>query len=486
MIFCVCFCYGSAKGEQMLEYLRNASEKPVAKILIALLAFSFVGWGVAEWIFGNVAGDNTLVNVGNTEISVQQFNSEKSREMAKMSREQQRALYTDADAQHEFSQRILTTLATQQMAENRANDLGFVVSDKRIAREIREFPEFQVNGEFSPYAFDSILNNSGYSEAAFADVLRGQVLRSMTLGAISEPVAVPEFAVRAAYNARYGERDIEYATIKYADFNVDTPSDKELADFYKQNPQMVPETRQVSYVFIAADMATPDKYDAGYQTAVKVEDDIISGETMKDAAQKHGAKYVALNAFGRDNRPVDAILTDKMVEKIFDMDQGLESEMIELKDGFLFVRVDNINPSHVAEFETVKKSLIADWKKSQQKKQAYVRANDMLVDLNKNEKLSNKKSATVSRMSGAPTEVLVAAFRNNVGQNAIVEGSDAFYVLSVKKDTLPKVDDKKMADVRKELQNMSEKSLMDDYNSFLMREYPVEINDKVYKRVFTK
>ena len=68
----------------MLEYLRNAADKPVAKILIGILAFSFVGWGVAEWIFGGAASDITLVRVGNHEITINDFNMEKSREMANM------------------------------------------------------------------------------------------------------------------------------------------------------------------------------------------------------------------------------------------------------------------------------------------------------------------------------------------------------------------------------------------------------------------
>ena len=72
----------------MLEYLRNASEKPIAKILISILAFSFVGWGVAEWIFGSTANDNTLVQVGDTEISAQEFNLEKSRELAQLSKDE--------------------------------------------------------------------------------------------------------------------------------------------------------------------------------------------------------------------------------------------------------------------------------------------------------------------------------------------------------------------------------------------------------------
>ncbi len=468
----------------MLEYLRNASEKPVAKILISILAFSFVGWGVAEWIFGNVANDNTLVHVGDTEISAQEFNLEKSRALAQLSRDEQRAIYTDTATQNAFSKQILTKMTTKQMAENRADDLGFVVSDKRIAHEIRSFPEFQVNGEFSTLAFDTVLNNSGYSEAAFADVLRGNVLRSMVLGTVGVDVPVPEFAVRAAYDARYGEREIEYATIKYSDFDVAAPSDEQLAEYYKQNPQIVPETRNVSYVIIPAEMSQPDKYDAGYAIAVKFEDDIIAGEPMADAAKAHGAKYVDLGTFDRDNRPVDKVLTDTMMAKIFDMDAELESEMIETNDGFVFLRVNKITPSHTAEFESVKKSLMGDWKRAEQKKQAYVRANEVLTDFKSNGKLANGKSATVSRTSGAPTDVLVAAFRGDAGEKSIVPSSDAFYVLNIKDSIAPKMDTKKMADLHKEMQTMSKSGIMDDYNSFLMRKYPIEINEKIFNRFF--
>ncbi len=470
----------------MLEYLRNASEKPIAKILIGILAFSFVGWGVAEWIFGGAAGDNAVAHVGGTEISAQQFNAEKSREMAQLSRDEQRKVYADATSQNEFTQKVLAELVTNQMTENRAQDLGFVVSDKRIAQEIRDFPEFQVNGQFSTLAFDTVLNNSGYSEAQFADVLRGQVLRSMVLGAMSVAVPVPNFVVQSAYDARYGKREIEYAVVPYSEFKVAAPTDEQLKAFYEQNSQIVPETRSVSYVLVAADTTSPDSYDKGYASAVKVEDDIIAGETMEDAAKKHGAKYVTYDAFARAGRPVDKLMTDNMVAKIFDMDEGLESEMIETDDGFLFVRVDKINPEHKADFESVKGALVSDWTRAEQKKQAYVKANEYLVDLKKDGKLENKKSVTVTRMSGAPNDVLVAAFRDGVGSKTLVEGADAFYVLSVNNAVAPQVDKQKMADLQNEMQNMSDNGVKEDYNSFLKREYPIEINEKVYNRLIVK
>ncbi len=466
----------------MLEYLRNAADKPVAKVLISILAFSFVGWGVAEWVFGGGMSDTTLVRVGGEKITMQQFNIEKSRQLSGMDKEQQRAVYTDATAAAYLTDTVLATLTTQQMAQNRANDLGFVVTDSYIAREIREYPEFQSNGAFSAQLFDYVLMNSGYSEADFAAVLRGQVLRSMVLGALSAPVTVPEFAVTAAYNARHAMRDIAYVAVPLADFRVANPTDDQLREYYAQNPRIIPEHRTVSYVLIAGDLAKPDEYDTALATAHKVEDDIIAGETLEAAAKAHGAKFVSLKPFAANNAPKDAVLTDKLVANAFDMDAGLESELIETKQGFVIMRVDAVTSSRAAEFETVKKDLIADWRNAQQRKDAYVRANELLVDLNENGKLAGKKAATVSRANGAPTDVLVAAFNSPVGKNQIVESVDGFYVLQIVDETMPKPDEKKMATLRDELENNATKALQEDYNSFLIREYPIEVDEKNYNR----
>lgn len=466
----------------MLEYLRNASNKPVAKILMGLLIFSFVGWGVADWIFGASMRDSIVAQVGSDSISVQQFSVEKSRAMARLSKEQQKQIYTDATVANAFNNQILADLIKYKMVESHARDLGFIVSDKRVAAEIRDFSEFQDQGQFSVNKFYAVLMNSGFTEDQFGEYLRSQILRSYTLGAMSMPIAIPEFAIKAAYNARYGERAIEYSTVKFSDFKVGEPTTEQLREFYAQNPKMVPETRSASYVLITAQMDKPDTYEAGYKKAQSVEDAIISGDSMEKAAKEHGAKFVALPTFSKDKRPVDALLTDSMLAKMFAMDMGMESELIETKQGFVIIRVDNVKPSHSAEFESVKNNLTADWKQEEQKKQAYIAANAKLVDVNKGEKMSGK-TATVSRMSGAPTDVLVAAFKQTVGKNALVPGSDAFYVLRVDKEIMPKMDTAKTAGMRKELQTMTMRQVMDDYNAFLSREYPVKINHKMWDKL---
>ena len=466
----------------MLEYLRNASEKPIAKVLITILAFSFIGWGVAEWIFGNVMSDTTLVRVGGEKVSVQQYNMERSHELAKMSRDEMRNVYIDPIAAQKFQNDIISKLTTQTMVENRGRDMGFIVSDRRIAREIREYPEFQENGNFSTIKFDTVLRNSGYSEAEFAEVLRASVLRSMVLGALSAPIKTPKFATDAMYNARYAERGIDYTVVKFDDFKVGTPTDDELRTFYAAHPQTIAETRTASYVLVPADMSKPDEYSDAYEVAIKVEDAIIGGDSMQDAASKNKAKFVSLKPFSTEKLPSDESLTDAMISKLFSMEEGTESELIETKSGFVIMRLDKVTPAHTAEFDSVKKSLAADWARDAREKQAYVRANEILVDVKDGKPMPNKKSANVSRTSGAPDDVLVAAFKSPVEQSSIVPAKDAFYVLTVKSNVKPKPDSKKADALTKEVGNMSSREITDDYNSFLIRENPVKINEKVYRR----
>ena len=470
----------------MLEYLRNAADKPLAKVLMFILIFSFVGWGAAEWIFGGASRDTTLVHVGNADISLQQFNNERSQQLASMTKDEQRAAYTDPKKAEQLTNSVMTKLTVNQLALNRARDLGFVVSDKRIADEIKNHPQFQVNGKFVPWMFDMVLQNSGLTEQDIANSLRGDILRNMTLGATNVPLRVPQFAVDAAYNARYAKRAIKYATVKFGDYKVAEPTDEQLNAYYASNPVVVPETRSVSYVFVASDNSKPDVYDAGFKKTQQIEDMIISGDTIKTAAEKHHAKYNHIAKIARGEKISDKVLSDDLIAKLFAMESGNESEIIELKDGFVILRVDDVVPQHNAKFNDVKKSLVAGWKKSEQRKKAYIDANEKLVALNHGDAVKNMKDANITRTEGAPLSVLNVAFAGKEGTNAIAEDGDAFYVVRVGKTVMPTSDKAKKESIRKEMEKMTTRFVADDYTQFLKSEYPVKVNERNYDKFIAK
>ena len=470
----------------MLEYLRNAADKPLAKVLMFILIFSFVGWGAAEWIFGGGSRDTTLVKVGGESVSVGQFNNERSRQLQEMSKDEQRATYTDPAKFTALNNSVMSKLTINQLALNRANDLGFVVSDKRIADEIKSYPQFQDNGQFSSWKFDMFLQSSGMNEQDVANSLRGDILRGMALTATNVPLHIPQFAVDAAYNARYAKRDVKFVAVNFADYKVGDATEEQLKTYYAQNPKVIPEKRSVSYVFVAADMSKPDIYDEKFKVAQKIEDMIISGDTMKTAAEKHNAKYVSVKNIARNEKQTDKVLTDDLVAKLFAMESGTESELLELKEGFVILRVDEVHAQHNAEFSDVKNSLIDGWRKAEQRKKAYSDANEKLIALNKSGDVKGLKSATVTRTEGAPLVVLNAAFAGREGDNAMVEDNNAFYIVNVGKTTMPKDDKAKKESLRKELEKMSVRFVTDDYTQFLKYVYPVKVNEKTFNRFIAK
>jgi len=466
----------------MLEYLRNAADKPVAKVLMGILIFSFVGWGVAEWVFGLSSSDTTLMRVGGAKVSIQQYSNMKSNELAALSREEQRKVYTDPVAMSALQDGVIKKIATIKRIEKHADDLGYVVSDHKIANEIRAIPQFQENGKFSPAAFDVVLRNSGLTESDVANDIRMKAVNKMVNAPIDEKIRTPKFAVRAAYNARGASRTIDLATVKFADFDVKSPTEEQLREFYKQNPHRVAETRNISYVMLPTKMDQPDEYEKNLKIAQKMEDDIIGGETLAAAAKAHNAKFKQYENVTAQKLPDDKFFDNAMIARVFDMDAGVESEMIETRDGFVIVRIDKITPEHNAEFDSVKKDLTNEWTRAERRKLAYVRANELLVDLNKIGKLDNKKTLNVTRTDGAAPAVLVAAFKNGIGENAIADDAESFYVLHIEKEKLPAVDDKKLESMNTEISKMSAGHIRADFDAYLEREYPIKINEKTYNR----
>ena len=180
--------------------------------------------------------------------------------------------------------------------------------------------------------------------------------------------------------------------------------------------------------------------------------------------------------------PDDKFFDNALIARVFDMDAGVESEMIETRDGFVIVRVDEITPEHIAEFDSVKRDLISEWTRAERRKLAYVRANELLVDLNKTGKLANKKTLNVTRTDGAAPAVLVAAFKNSVGANTIADDSNAFYVMHIENEKMPVADDKKMESVNKDVSKMAAEHIRADFDAYLEREYPIKVNEKTYNR----
>ena len=129
---------------------------------------------------------------------------------------------------------------------------------------------------------------------------------------------------------------------------------------------------------------------------------------------------------------------------------------------------------------------MSGWKKSEQRKQAYLDANEQLIAVKKGEQIKNSKSAEITRTEGAPLVVLTAAFAGHDGDNVLTEDDDSFYIVSIGKNTMPGANKDKKESLRKELETLSKRFIVDDYTQFLKREYPVKVHQKTFERFIAK
>ncbi|MDR0449084.1 MAG: peptidylprolyl isomerase [Rickettsiales bacterium] len=490
----------------MLSRLRNANETIWAKILMGILIFSFVGWGAASWIFGETATDDSIISVGGDKVRIADFEAEKNRQFAQMERAMKKSIYSDRVVGLYFSQQILSNLASRMLLERRATDIGLGVSRQAIAAMIKNAPEFQANGFFSTDKFDSVLAANNVSEGEFVEILRRQMLREMLLAGVSEGIRAPEFMVKVLYDMRFETRKIDYAVIRFDDFAVaNQPTDEDLQRIYNMSKQMVPEFRTFAIAKVQTkNMESPDEYDAAFARAQKMEDALIGGATLAEAAAKADAKITELKPITIQRKTAEGVdvvetaITETLVNELFAMDQGNDTSVIELKDGFAIVRVMKIDFAHAVPFESMKKELADLWVEDQKEQQAYLRANALVKELNENPEATFRSAAAkagarnyqvgaqIARTmtSVFPEEVLNQSFAAKQGGNLLIPGRRAFYVSSVKSQAAPKADAEKMNAIRNDADAMISRMILDDYTGFLGRQYPVRTNTRVFNRLF--
>jgi hypothetical protein len=471
-----------------MQGLRNASERPWAKLLMGVLIFSFVGWGAANWILGESSVGGSLVTIGSESVSIRDFEQERNRQIAQMSKEMQKQIYSDRRSQTYFNQQIISNMATRILLEQHAANLGLVVSPAAVANIIKSSPEFWENGSFSTDKFDAVLDMNGISEKDFTNTLMRQELRETMLEVLNTNPGAPDFVINAIYNARNASRKIEYSAVKFDAFTVNgTPTDDNLREVYAKNPKMLPEYRTVSYVISPAKMSDNNSYERGYESARSMEDMLVAGDSMKDAAKKMrgGFRTFAPMTIQRQTANgdyiKDSVFTDEMMKNLFAMDQGLESEIIETKNGFVIFRIEKIDQARAVPLEERKSALVSLWRKSEQEKQAYLRANEILS--------SGKKlavSTTVTRTDGAPLEVLNAAFALDFGTSRIVQADDGFYVVKPISGNVPAKDMQKMKSISKEVKSTMTRQILDDYTNFLGRKYSIRPNERLMRKMFNE
>ena len=369
-----------------LDTLRKGAARTLGLILVALLVVSFAVWGIADIFTGY--GRQTLISVGDTDISSQDYARVQQDVLRSMSQQQGRSLSLQEARAAGLDTRVLERLIGGAAVDTHAKHLGLGVSDDALLAQIMKDPAFQdASGNFSPLNFQAALRNIGMNEASYLYTLREQNLRRQLLVTVGEVAQSPKALMDALNQFNEERRILKYVLVpKSAADGVGAPTDEDLKKFYDNHQAKFtqPEYRKVGVLAVTPETVKDElniteddlkaTYEAKKETLGNVERRQLQQIALPDMAaakaahQKitSGTDFVEVaKELGLTETDIDLGTVSKkdfadvaIAEAAFKLDKDAVSEPIEGKLGsFAVVRVVEIEPEKIPTFDEAKADL---------------------------------------------------------------------------------------------------------------------------------
>lgn len=395
----------------MLQIFRESIGRYVAIALLALIAVTFIFWGVDF----SVTGATFAAKVNGETIDVVDFDRELQNQQNQY--QQLYRLELTEDLRRQLRSNLINQMVRGVALEQRVRKSGYRVSDARVADYVRSVDAFKLSGEFSPDVYRAVLSSQGLTPTGFESEERRQLaIDDLQNGLLASTFLTPaEF--RRYIELTQQRRQVAYAVFRADDFLDQVEIDDErISEHYEANRAryMTEETVQFEYVELDKDAIAQgmeideDALHAYYEDQIQ---QYQTGEerrvrhvliTVKDgdeeAARMRAEEALARIRGGEDFSVVAADMSDDaspdgslgwvspgmfegpLEDAIYSMKVGEFAGPVRSDFGYHVLTLDEIRPSTTESFEDVRDELVADYRDKLADEEFYKQANE-LADL---------------------------------------------------------------------------------------------------------
>jgi peptidyl-prolyl cis-trans isomerase D len=375
----------STKRRHMLRGIRKASSNWLGKAVMAsvmgLLIVSFAIWGIGDIFKG--FGRASLVKIGRTEISTEQFRTFYNERLQRLGRQVGRAITPDQARALGLDRQLLGELVAEAALDERARQLNLGVSDAEVSKRITEDPAFRGGtGGFDRSRFEQLIRSAGFTEGRYVAEQRRVMLRRQIAETLGGELA-PSQSLRAAVNRYQTEqRSIEYAVLDHTKAGeIAPPTPDVLAKYFDERKALfrAPEYRKLTVLSLTpADMAvwitvTDEEARRGYEDRRaryvtperrQIQQIVFSNKADAQAAAERLAGGLDFTALAAERGLKDSDislglvaksgLVDRAVaEAAFALKEGEISSPIDGRFGVALVRVLKVEPEQVRGYDQV-------------------------------------------------------------------------------------------------------------------------------------
>jgi peptidyl-prolyl cis-trans isomerase D len=230
--------------------------KRVIQVFLAVIALTFVGWGVENYSSMRRAGRDAVATVNGKDISERAFAEELRRQQDQLRRMFGGAVDPAMLDSPEMRRSVLEAMIGKRVVESEAARAHMFMSREAVIEAITSAPDFQEDGKFSPAKYSAYLAQRGTTDQANVDDLRIEIPLARMTGAIADTAIAPRTVVARTAALEAQRREISDARldlrqylqqVKVTDEQVKAHYDANQADF------RTPERVRAEYVVLSAE-----------------------------------------------------------------------------------------------------------------------------------------------------------------------------------------------------------------------------------------
>ena len=362
----------------MLTKIRKGTDNILVKIILGLVAFSFVGIGGAAFIGGNSQGNMVLFDKTKS-ISMEDFQIAKAREVDALQRQNSINLTDENIAELGLDNSVLRRLINESMINYLASYYDFDVSEELVIKFVRNSTFFKnENGEFDLSIFKNAFHNSKNREDEYLKSIKKHLITTTFLDVFMDSFNPPKVMTENMVNYLAETRVVDLLSIdlsyKPSNYKSAPLQLEQLEDFYQNNQELfvLPELRSFDYIkadrsFLVRklkisesdleqffeenkDEFTEKNYtkakkqvrealtsekleELTNELAKNFEEDVSSGLTLQEIAQKYELKVLSVKDISLADMSASSVEENiELADSVFEMIEGELSYPIEVAD----------------------------------------------------------------------------------------------------------------------------------------------------------
>ena len=283
-----------------LDTLRKGAGRAFGMILMGMLVISFAIWGIADIFRGY--GRQTLISVGDTKITPQDYLRTQQEVLRSMSSQAGRSLSLQEARALGLDRQVMERLIGGAAVDNHAKALHLGISNDALLEQIKNDPAFKdATGNFSPGLFAQGLQSINMNEAGYLNSLRERSLRRQILTTVGKVVNSPEILIDALNSFNGETRSLRFVLVpESVAGTIPDPTEEELKHFYEnhQTKYTEPEYRKVGVLAVTPETVKDQVKitDADLKAAYEANKDKLGNPEKRHVQQIPFSDLAAANA----------------------------------------------------------------------------------------------------------------------------------------------------------------------------------------------